>query len=197
MELFASSRLPRPHLLMPSSTNSLMACRPESPCSRGLPIQHPSNRRIRSPFRSCLKTKNHGKSLLQVSRLMLQPRWETKKGRVSSSHLRSVLSIPQAEIQRLPRVGRRYSHRDSITYVLILIDFKGKKDKDDASASETVPEDKAKLFYRQLEEKYHCSEHNRPCAVLSEGNHYHLTDANLAKWAWLIVSLFLHYTYGH
>ncbi|KAJ7480177.1 hypothetical protein B0H11DRAFT_1725074 [Mycena galericulata] len=60
-----------------------------------------------------------------------------------------------------------------------------KKDKS-AAAEPDVGEKKEHQFYRQLEQKYHCAEHDKPCAVLSDGTHYHLTDNDLAKWAYLI-----------
>ncbi|KAJ7694594.1 hypothetical protein B0H17DRAFT_1131893 [Mycena rosella] len=61
----------------------------------------------------------------------------------------------------------------------------GKKEKVPAAEPDPV-ERKEQQFYRELEHKYHCAEHDRPCAVLSDGNHYHLTNSDLAKWAYLI-----------
>ncbi|KAJ7601843.1 hypothetical protein B0H17DRAFT_1155142 [Mycena rosella] len=61
----------------------------------------------------------------------------------------------------------------------------GKKEKVPAAEPDPV-ERKEQQFYRELEQKYHCAEHDRPCAVLSDGNHYHLTNSDLAKWAYLI-----------
>ncbi|KAJ7735284.1 hypothetical protein DFH07DRAFT_780075 [Mycena maculata] len=63
-----------------------------------------------------------------------------------------------------------------------------KKGKKDTSEQSEPPSDKKEhVFYRQLEQKYHCAEHEKPCAVLSDGTHYHLTDNDLSKWAYLIV----------
>ncbi|KAJ6462564.1 hypothetical protein C8R45DRAFT_1220539 [Mycena sanguinolenta] len=61
-----------------------------------------------------------------------------------------------------------------------------KKDAAAISESPALPEDKGKKFYRELEQKYQCAEHDRACVVLEDGNHYHLTEADLAKWAYLI-----------
>ncbi|KAJ7368896.1 hypothetical protein DFH08DRAFT_796725 [Mycena albidolilacea] len=68
---------------------------------------------------------------------------------------------------------------------------KGKKDRK-ANSTEDVPvEAKEKKFYRELEQKYHCAEHDKPCAVFSEGTHYHLSNNDLFKWAYLIASFCL------
>ncbi|KAJ7643279.1 hypothetical protein B0H17DRAFT_1216145 [Mycena rosella] len=57
----------------------------------------------------------------------------------------------------------------------------GKKgDKDPEPAIKETPEHQ---LYRQLEQKYQCAEHHKACIVQSDGNHYHLTAADLAKWA--------------
>ncbi|KAJ7626072.1 hypothetical protein FB45DRAFT_1030379 [Roridomyces roridus] len=64
---------------------------------------------------------------------------------------------------------------------------KGKKSKDKPSEVEPAPADKATAnFYKQLEDKWHCDEHDRPCYFLTDGPHHHLTNHELAKWAWLI-----------
>ncbi|KAJ7651263.1 hypothetical protein FB45DRAFT_1078921 [Roridomyces roridus] len=64
---------------------------------------------------------------------------------------------------------------------------KGKKSKDKPSEVEPAPADKATAnFYKQLEDKWHCDEHDRPCYFLTDGPHHHLTNQELAKWAWLI-----------
>ncbi|KAJ7301730.1 hypothetical protein DFH08DRAFT_978495 [Mycena albidolilacea] len=68
---------------------------------------------------------------------------------------------------------------------------KGKKDRKADSTEEVPVEAKEKKFYRELEQKYHCAEHDKPCAVLSEGTHYHLSNNDLSKWAYLIASFCL------
>ncbi|KAJ7233933.1 hypothetical protein C8J57DRAFT_1531981 [Mycena rebaudengoi] len=57
---------------------------------------------------------------------------------------------------------------------------KKKKDKEPEPA---IIEKTEHQLYRQLEQKYDCSEHHKACIVLTDGNHYHLTAADLAKWA--------------
>ncbi|KAJ6485254.1 hypothetical protein DFH09DRAFT_1291665 [Mycena vulgaris] len=59
---------------------------------------------------------------------------------------------------------------------------KGKKDKDPEPA---IKETKEHQLYRQLEQKYQCAEHHKACVVLSSGDHYHLTAADLSKWAYM------------
>ncbi|KAJ7761929.1 hypothetical protein DFH07DRAFT_771243 [Mycena maculata] len=59
---------------------------------------------------------------------------------------------------------------------------KGKTNKEEAPAVST----REQQFYRELEQKYHCAEHGKPCAVLLEGTHYNLTNTDLSKWVYLI-----------
>ncbi|KAJ6456077.1 hypothetical protein C8R45DRAFT_1082217 [Mycena sanguinolenta] len=62
----------------------------------------------------------------------------------------------------------------------------GKKGKKPALEDTTQPVNtKQQDLYRQLEQKYMCAEHDRPCWVLTTGEHYHLTNSDLAKWAYL------------
>ncbi|KAJ7041682.1 hypothetical protein C8F04DRAFT_1252614 [Mycena alexandri] len=61
---------------------------------------------------------------------------------------------------------------------------KGKKSKADG---EDVPApSKEKDFYRQIEQKHHCAEHDKPCTVLLTGKCYHFTPNDLSKWALLV-----------
>ncbi|KAK6971800.1 hypothetical protein R3P38DRAFT_2835562 [Favolaschia claudopus] len=66
---------------------------------------------------------------------------------------------------------------------------KGKKAAKDVDepGSEGGPALKEHVFLRGLEEKWACSEHGgKPCWPMNNGEHYHLTDIDLAKWAYLI-----------
>jgi DICT domain-containing protein len=63
----------------------------------------------------------------------------------------------------------------------------GKKGKTEAEV--VAATSKESQFYRQLEQKYHCAEHDKACAVLAEGKHYHFTANDLSKWSYLIVCL--------
>jgi hypothetical protein len=40
----------------------------------------------------------------------------------------------------------------------------------------------------RIEKQHMCQEHKKPCFVQSDGNHYHLTTSDLAKWSHLLVS---------
>ncbi|KAJ7145425.1 hypothetical protein C8R43DRAFT_953478 [Mycena crocata] len=63
-----------------------------------------------------------------------------------------------------------------------------KKGKDKSALPLDIPDasSKEQKFYRQLEQQQNCAEHDRPCWILATGDHYHLTAADLAKWAYLI-----------
>ncbi|KAJ7246737.1 hypothetical protein C8J57DRAFT_1523445 [Mycena rebaudengoi] len=62
---------------------------------------------------------------------------------------------------------------------------KKKKDKEPEPA---IIEKTEHQLCRQLEQKYECSEHHKACIVLTDGNHYHLTVADLAKWAHMMAA---------
>ncbi|KAJ7729563.1 hypothetical protein B0H16DRAFT_1469948 [Mycena metata] len=61
---------------------------------------------------------------------------------------------------------------------------KGKKSK--AAADDIPAPSKEKEFYRQIEQKHHCAEHDKTCTVLSTGKCYHFTPNDLSKWALLV-----------
>ncbi|KAH7924317.1 hypothetical protein BV22DRAFT_1129956 [Leucogyrophana mollusca] len=63
---------------------------------------------------------------------------------------------------------------------------KKKQDEGKPALLMTTEEQKERDALRNIEAEHHCQEHKKPCYVLKDGEHYHYTYPDLAKWARLL-----------